>query len=150
MDVPFVFYKCIMENQKEGTYSIVLFDGLCNLCNWSVDFIINRDKKGRFKFASLQSETGQRLLASHTLTADTLSSVILIEQDLVYFKSDAALRIARNLSGLWPGLYGLMVIPKFLRDPIYSLIARNRYVFFGKKETCRLPTPEERKRFIEV
>lgn len=129
-------------------FHIVLFDGVCNLCNNSVDFIIRRDTKNVFKVGAIQDEHTQKLLDSYEIPADYLDSLIYIHKDQVYFKSRGALEIARNLGGLWPILYGLIIIPAFIMDPIYDWVARNRYRWFGKKETCRLPTPEERAKFL--
>ena len=129
---------------------IVLFDGVCNLCNSSVNFIVDRDPKVRFKFAALQSEKGQELL-SQILRANESSfdSIVLISNNSVYIKSSAALRIARHLNGLWPILYSFMIIPKPLRDFVYDFIAKNRYKWFGKSDVCRIPTPDLQSRFIE-
>ncbi len=129
-------------------YQIILFDGVCTLCNHSVDFIIQRDHKNVFKFASLQSDFAQELLKGYPVDAQALDSVLLIKGNKLYQKSSAALHIAKQLKGGWKMMYGFMVIPKVLRDAVYQLIARNRYRWFGKKETCRLPTPEERAKFL--
>ncbi|MGY6521346.1 MAG: thiol-disulfide oxidoreductase DCC family protein [Mongoliitalea sp.] len=129
-------------------FHIVLFDGVCNLCNHSVDFIIRRDSKNVFKVGAIQDAHTQRLLESYDIPKDYLDSLIYIHREKVFFKSRGALEIARNLGGLWPIVYGLIIIPAFIRDPIYDWIARNRYRWFGKKETCRLPTPEERAKFL--
>lgn len=128
--------------------NIILFDGVCNLCNSSVDFIVRRDKRGIFKFASLQSELGQAILKENHLPADDFQSVLLVQNGKIYQKSMAALMIARQLSGLWFLMYGFVIIPAFLRNWIYNLIAQNRYKLFGKKESCRMPTLEERSRFL--
>jgi predicted DCC family thiol-disulfide oxidoreductase YuxK len=127
---------------------IILFDGVCNFCNASVNFIIDRDKKGIFQFAALQSEIGQEILRKNGLNATTFDSIILINDKKVYQKSDAALEIARNLDGFWKIFYIFKIIPPFLRNSIYDLIAKNRYRFFGKSDTCRIPTPELRTRFL--
>ena len=129
---------------------IVLFDGVCNLCNSSVNFIVDRDPKVRFKFAALQSEKGQELL-SQILRANESSfdSIVLISNNSVYIKSSAALRIARHLNGLWPILYSFIIIPKPIRDFVYDFIAKNRYKWFGKSDACRIPTPDLQSRFIE-
>lgn len=126
---------------------IVLFDGVCNLCNGSVNFIIDRDKQ-QFRFASLQSEVGESLLARHGLPASYLGSLVLVEEDCVYTKSTAALKIARRLDGLWPLFYVFIVFPAGVRDFFYDVIARNRYRLFGKSDACRLPTAAERARFV--
>jgi predicted DCC family thiol-disulfide oxidoreductase YuxK len=127
---------------------IVLFDGVCNLCNGSVQFIIRHDRQGRFRFASLQSSVGQDLLARFGMDPGRLDSVILVEGDRWYKESDAALRIARGMSGGWKALTVFRVIPRPIRDAVYRLIARNRYRWFGEQETCWLPTPELRGRFL--
>jgi len=129
--------------------SLVLFDGVCNLCNSSVQFILKRDPFKKFRFASLQSETGRRWLAKMGLPADSLDTLVLIENDKAYTRSTAALKIARHLSGLWPLFYGLIVLPAFFRDALYRCVARNRYRWFGKKEACPLPKPEWKDRFLE-
>ena len=128
--------------------AVILFDGVCNLCNASINFVIDRDKQSYFTFGALQSVEGERLLSSYELPSDYLDSIILIENESVYCNSDAALRIARKLSGAWPLFYGFVVIPAFLRDPVYKWIARNRYRWFGKQDACRLPTPELKARFL--
>jgi predicted DCC family thiol-disulfide oxidoreductase YuxK len=133
----------------EATHPTLLFDGVCNLCSGSVQFILKRDTRGRFRFASLQSEAGRRLMAGHGLDPDALSSVVLIEDGRAYQESTAALRIARHLPGAWKLLRVFTVIPRPLRDAAYRLIARNRYRWFGKTEACWLPTPELRARFLE-
>jgi predicted DCC family thiol-disulfide oxidoreductase YuxK len=126
---------------------IVLFDGVCNLCSGSVQFIIRRDPKGRFRFASLQSPLGERLRAELGIDP-ALDSVLLVEDGRWYKESDAALRIAHGLGGPWKALGIFRLIPTFLRDRAYRLIARNRYRWFGKTESCWLPTPELRGRFL--
>lgn len=127
---------------------VVLFDGVCSLCNASVDFIIKRDHAKHFRFASLQSEAAQKALASHSQVV-TLDSIVLIENDQVFSESTAALRIARHLGWMWASLYVLIIVPRIFRDPLYRLIARNRYRWFGKRDTCRIPTSEERTLFLE-
>ena len=128
--------------------SVVLFDGVCNLCNGSVNFIIDRDKRQRFQFASLQSEAGQALLRQHGLSGTYLQSLVLIEPRKVYFRSTAALHIARHLSQPWPLFYVFIALPSVIRDFFYDIVARNRYRLFGKSETCRIPTEAERARFL--
>lgn len=127
---------------------IVLFDGVCNLCNHSVDFIMKRDKVAYFRYASLQSPLAQDLLQERKFKMQDMNSVLLIEGSQVYQKSSAALRIARRLGGAWYLLYAFIIVPPILRDFVYSWIAHNRYRWFGKRETCRLPSPEERKLFL--
>lgn len=127
---------------------IILFDGVCNLCNGAVNFVIERDKKNVFKFAALQSEVGRELASKYEIDTAALDSIILIDGDTHYEKSTAALRIARELSGGYPLLYGFMVLPRFLRNAVYDYIAKNRYKWFGKKESCMIPTPELKSRFL--
>jgi len=129
-------------------FKIILFDGVCNLCNSSVNFIIDNDKRNVFKFASLQSETGSELMKKHNLTSKDIDSVILIDADRAYIKSDAALRIAAELGGIYKLISYLRFIPKFIRDFFYDIIAKNRYKWFGKKDTCRIPTPELKSKFL--
>ena len=128
--------------------AIVLFDGVCNLCNWTVQFILRRDRRERFLFAPLQSEKGKELLQRHRLPPDQLDSIVLVESGRAFTSSSAALRIARGLPGLWPLLYAFIAVPRFIRDPVYGWIARNRYRWFGRRESCRIPRPEERSRFL--
>jgi predicted DCC family thiol-disulfide oxidoreductase YuxK len=127
---------------------IVLFDGVCNFCNASINFVIDHDPKYLFKFAALQSDFAKEKLRKAGLKTEDFDSVVLIEGDKVYTRSTAALRISKKLSGAWPLLYGFIIVPPFIRNAVYDLIARNRYRWFGKSENCRLPSPEERARFI--
>ena len=129
--------------------ALVLFDGVCNFCNGSVNFIIDRDRAGRFRFASLQSGAGQAVLARAGLRTDELSTLLLVEQGVVYTRSEAALRIVRRLRAPWPVFFGLVVVPRPLRDAVYDWVASNRYRWFGRTESCRIPTPEVRDRFLE-
>ncbi len=128
--------------------AIILFDGLCNFCNNSVNFIIGRDRAGYFKFAPNQSEIGERLLREHKINKAETDSVILIEDGTVYLYSTAALRIARQLDGAWSWLYALSVAPAFVRDFFYQLFAKYRLQMFGKRDACLMPTPEIRQRFL--
>jgi predicted DCC family thiol-disulfide oxidoreductase YuxK len=127
----------------------ILFDGVCNFCNASINFIIDRDSKSIFQFAALQSEVGQELLIKHHLKTTDFDTVILInDENKIYQKSDAALEIARNLDGFWKMFYIFKILPSFLRNPIYDLVARNRYRIFGRTDACRIPTPELKARFL--
>ena len=135
----------ITEEEKIG---IVLFDGVCNFCNSSVNFIIRHDKKERYKFAALQSDLGKMLSEKHGIDQSKIDSIILIDNGNVFVKSSAILRITKNLNYLYPLLFGFIIIPKFIRDGVYDFIARNRYKWFGKKEACMIPSPEIKKRFI--
>lgn len=127
---------------------IILFDGVCNLCDSAVQFIIRRDKKNTFLFASLQSEMGQRILAQYNFPVDELNSFILVENNKAYTRSTGALKVVKKLKGLWPLLYGFMIVPKFIRNWVYNWVGRNRYKWFGKKEECMIPTPELKARFL--
>ncbi|WP_198510301.1 thiol-disulfide oxidoreductase DCC family protein [Bacillus solitudinis] len=126
---------------------IILFDGVCNFCDHSVQFIIKRDKKTVYKFASFQSDAGQEILRMFNIPAN-IDSFILIENNRCYYKSSAALKICKNLKSSWKLLYCLLIIPKPIRDYFYGILAKNRYKWFGKKDSCTLPTPEIRKRFL--
>lgn len=127
---------------------ILLFDGECNLCNKTVQFVIDRDRRGRVKFASLQSEVGKRLLNQRNIPEHYLDSIILIENNKVYYKSSAALRLCKKLSGLWPLLFAFIIFPKFLRNWVYDYIARNRIKWFGKANTCWVMTEDLKDRFL--
>lgn len=126
---------------------IILFDGECNMCDHSVQFIIKRDPSALFKFASLQSTAGQALLQQYQVPAD-IDSFVLIHNGAVYFRSSAALHISKHLKGLWKAAYFFIIIPAPVRDLFYSIVARNRYRWFGKKSSCMLPSPDVRKRFL--
>ncbi len=128
---------------------IILFDGVCNLCNGAINFIIKHDSKAQFKFASLQGATGQKLLAKHHINPKETDSIVLIEPERVSVKSSAALRIAKYLNEGYPLLYGFMIIPGFIRNAVYDFIAANRYKWFGKKDSCMMPTPELKSRFLD-
>lgn len=128
--------------------AIILFDGVCNFCNGSVNFIIERDKANYFKFAPLQSKIGQTLLDKHGIDKFETDSVILIEDDKAYTHSTAALRVARKLDGFWKYFYIFRFVPAFIRDFAYKLFAKYRYKLFGKQDACMMPTPEIRARFI--
>ena len=127
---------------------IILFDGVCNLCNGSVQFLIRRDPNAKFKFASLQSEVGRSLLKQFNIDPDLLHSIIVIDNDVAFQRSDAALRIANHLGGGWKILKVFNILPKFFRDACYNIVATNRYRIFGKRESCMVPTPELKQRFV--
>jgi len=129
-------------------YKIILFDGVCNLCNGAVTYIIKRDKKNVFKFAALQSEIGQELISKFNIDTSKIDSIILIDGEKHYEKSSAALHIAKQLSGAYPLLFGFMIVPRFIRNAVYDYIARNRYKWFGKKESCMIPTAELKSKFL--
>jgi len=130
-------------------HAIVFFDGVCNLCNGAVNFIIDRDPDAYFRFAPLQSDAADQML-SHTDAADAdLSIIVLLEGGTMYTRSTAALRIARHLSGPWPLLSAFLVVPCPLRDAVYDWVAANRYRWFGRRDQCRVPTPVLKARFLE-
>lgn len=129
-------------------HKIILFDGVCNLCNGAVTYIIKHDKKNVFKFAALQSEIGKQLVAKFNIDTKKVDSIILIDDEKHYEKSSAALHITKNLSGAYPLLFGFMIVPKFIRNAVYDYIARNRYKWFGKKESCMIPTKELKAKFL--
>lgn len=137
-----------MINLQTPKNPVIFFDGVCNLCTGSVQFVIKHDPQHYFRFASLQSELGQLFLQQNGLSADTFDSFILWEDGKYYTESTAALRVARKLNGLWPALYGFMLLPAFIRNSVYRLVARNRYRWFGKKETCWIPAAELNSLFI--
>ena len=134
---------------EDSAHPILLFDGVCNLCNGSVQFILRRDPEARFRFASLQSAAGQRYLDELRIDRQAVDSVILVEGDRWYMEGDAALRIARLLPGPWKMLGIFRLLPRPLRNWLYRLVARHRYRWFGKRESCWLPTPELRGRFLD-
>jgi len=129
---------------------IILFDGVCNLCNGFIQFIIKRDKQDVFRYASLQSEIGKQLISERGMETKTLESVVLIDPNVAYYiKSDAALQIGKHLKG-YRTLSKLMnLIPSGLRNIVYDLIAKYRYAWFGKKDQCMIPTPELKSKFLD-
>ena len=137
-----------MNAPAHAGHKVVLFDGVCNVCSASVQFIHKRDPQGHFKFAALQSDAGREILDGFGLRTDDFDTIVLVDGERHYTRSTAALRIARQLRGLWPLMYGFIVVPRFLRDAVYNLIARNRYTWFGRKDECMVPTPELRARFL--
>jgi len=127
----------------------ILFDGVCNLCNGFVQFVVKRDPQGRFRFAALTSDAAQSMLRQSGVTLPLPDSMVLIEDGAVYLRSDAPLRIARGLTFPWPLLYGFVVVPRFIRDRVYDFIAARRYRWFGRRDVCMIPTPDLRRRFLE-
>lgn len=127
---------------------IILFDGVCNLCNNAVNFVIKRDKTNAIRFAPLQSETAGVLLRDYDIPTIGMKSFILIENGKAYMQSTAALKVCKHLKGAWPMLYGLIIFPRFIRDGVYRWIAKNRYKWFGKKNECMIPTAELRSKFL--
>lgn len=131
-----------MNKKTEPYHSIIIFDGICNFCNSSVNFIILRDYKDTFKFAPMQPSTGQQMLAIYDISSDNIDTFLLVQNGNAFIKSDAALAIAQELKKPWNYLVVLKFIPRPIRDYFYSLLARNRYKWFGKRELCVIPTPE--------
>jgi predicted DCC family thiol-disulfide oxidoreductase YuxK len=127
---------------------IILFDGVCNLCNGAVQFVIRRDPAGKFRFASLQSEPAQVLLRQHNLPADFTDSFLYLRDGRCFSRSSAALEVARDLGGWWKIAYAGKIIPRPIRDFVYNIIARNRYRLFGKRQACMRPTPDLQARFL--
>lgn len=130
-----------MENNQQ----IIFFDGVCNICNAFVDFVMKRDPERKFVFAPLQGESAKRYLGDKS---QLLKSMALWSQGQILEKSDAALSVIQQLGGFWYCFGVFWIVPKWLRDLVYDFVARNRYRIFGKRETCRLPTPEERALFL--
>ena len=130
-------------------HHIILFDGVCNFCNFWVNFIIYRDKNDTYQFAAMQSDSGQNLLKEFKLNTDDFDSFVLIVNDKQYTKSTAALMISKNLKSIVKLLYPLIILPEAFRDFFYNLIAKNRYKLFGKRDVCRIPTENEKKKFLE-
>lgn len=128
---------------------IILFDGVCNFCNSSVNFIIDKDKRDVFRFASLQSDFGQKRLKEFKLPTDSFSTLILLSKGKCFTRSTAALRIAKELSFPYNLSFAFIIVPPFFRNLFYDIVSRNRYRWFGKKDACRIPSPEERAKFIE-
>jgi predicted DCC family thiol-disulfide oxidoreductase YuxK len=129
-------------------HPIVLFDGVCNFCNRSVNFVIEHDRRGYFRFAPLQTAKGSEIARRHGIDPEQLDTFVLVENGRAYRKSGAALRVARRLGGLYALAYGLIAIPPFMRDVFYDWFARRRYRWFGKKDECMVPSSEVRERFL--
>jgi predicted DCC family thiol-disulfide oxidoreductase YuxK len=134
---------------QETVNRLVLFDGVCNFCNYWIQFALRRDKRGLLMFGSLQGETAQWILPQYNIDPAIITSVIFIEDGVAYRESTAALKVCRHLDGGWKLLYALIIIPAFIRDGIYKWIGKNRYKWFGKQESCMLPSAEQRKRFVD-
>ncbi len=129
--------------------AVILFDGVCNLCSGFVQFVLPRDAEGKYRFASLQSDVGQRLLAEHDLPSDELESVVLIEDGESYVKSSAIIQIAAGLGGVYRLLSPFRYVPRSVRDRIYDFVADHRYRWFGKKDRCMIPSGDVQSRFLE-
>jgi predicted DCC family thiol-disulfide oxidoreductase YuxK len=127
---------------------LVVFDGVCNLCNGAVQFIINHDPSAGFMFTSLQSDIGQQILTQYALPQDDFDSFIYVREQKLYQRSTAALYVLHDLGGIWKVLYGFIIIPRPIRDWVYDRIAKSRYSLFGKRDSCMIPTPALKKRFL--
>ena len=138
----------IFFSMDDPAINILLFDGVCNLCNGLVRFIIKRDRTGKFKFASLQSDAGQQWLERFGLKKNVFESFVLIQGHKYYLKSKAVLEMFRELGGIWSAFYVFILVPGPVRDFIYNLIAKSRYKIFGKRGECMMPTPELKGRFL--
>lgn len=138
-------------NSLPQNIQIILFDGVCNLCNEAIQVIIKKDKKKIFRYASLQSEIGKQLLKERNINSGKIDSIILIDPNVAfYIKSTAALEISKKMSGLYPVFSIFLILPTKLRDWVYDFIARNRYRWFGKKDACIIPTPELKALFLDT
>ena len=141
--------RAIISNLQPVTNQpIILFDGICNLCNSSVQYVIKHDPKAVFKFAFLQSASGQQLLKQYDLSANDMNSFVLIQDNKAYTRSTAALFVAKRLTGISKLLYGFIIVPLFIRNVVYNIIAKNRYKWFGKKDSCMIPTASLQSRFL--
>jgi predicted DCC family thiol-disulfide oxidoreductase YuxK len=137
-----------MKKHSAHTFRVILFDGVCNFCNNSINFAIKRDKKNRLKFAALQSLAGSQLMEQYGLPAKGMQSCIFIYNGVVYNRSTAALKVCTYLGAGWPLFYGFIIVPKFIRDGVYNLIAKNRYKWFGIQNECMVPTAAVRAKFL--
>lgn len=130
-------------------HTIILFDGVCNLCNASVNWLIDRDPQDRFRFAALQSEAGKRVLREHGISDNYFDSLVVIHNGDVRYRSDGALLLAQQVGGIWKPLSFFRIIPRPLRDLVYNIIAKSRYRVFGRKNSCRMTTDADRNRFLQ-
>lgn len=135
--------------EKYRTYNIVFFDGVCNFCNSTVDLVFSKNKKKNMYYSSLQSEFAKEFLGHHGINASDLDTIIFYSSEKFYFRSSAVLQISKQLSGGYKILSVFLLVPSFIRDAVYKWVAKNRYKFFGKKETCRIPSPQEKQYFLE-
>ena len=135
-------------NKILTNHEIILFDGICNFCNSSINFVIDHDPEKHFKFVPLQSEIGQNILIKFHKNTKDFNSVILLKDNQLYEKSDAALEITKHLSGFWKYLSVFRILPTFFLNFFYDIVAKNRYRIFGKSDSCRMPTAELKERFL--
>jgi predicted DCC family thiol-disulfide oxidoreductase YuxK len=137
------------EKIRQNHSNIILFDGVCNLCNSFVNFLLKKDKQEIFRFASLQSTFGKEILDIWNENENADKTVFYLRNNNLYKKSDAALHIIKDVGGAYSLLFAFIIVPRFIRDYVYTVISRNRYKWFGKRNTCRMPTPEEKVRFLK-
>lgn len=137
------------DSANQTNHPVILFDGVCKLCNGVVNAILQVDRRGVLKFAALQSAFGQKTLEEYGLDMNHFNSILFIDNGKIYYKSGAAIRMTKYLGGVWPLAMVLLIIPPFLRNFIYQVIARNRYRWFGKYEYCRVPNPKYESRFYD-
>jgi predicted DCC family thiol-disulfide oxidoreductase YuxK len=137
------------KNVNEIPNNLILFDGVCNLCNALVQFVIRHDANGKFRFAPIQSEIGREIFERHDLDPDDLQTFVFMMERRMFLRSDAAIEVASRFGGAWAILRVFLLVPRSLRDFIYSFIARHRYQWFGRKDVCMIPTPEIRERFLQ-
>jgi predicted DCC family thiol-disulfide oxidoreductase YuxK len=130
--------------------NLILFDGVCNLCNASVQFVIRHDRAGKFRFAAIQSEIGREIFQRHGLDPANLQTFVLITDGRIFVRSDAAIEVVARFGGAWRLLRIFSLVPRSVRDAIYSFIAQNRYRWFGRQEVCMIPTPEIKERFLDA
>jgi predicted DCC family thiol-disulfide oxidoreductase YuxK len=138
-----------IKKRNSRSDKIVIFDGICHLCNGAVQFIIKRDSCSNFKFVPRQSQTGRRLLSRYQASLKDTETIVLLKDQIIYTGSDAVLEIARGLDHIWKLLIVFKIIPGFIRNWVYNFIAKHRYYWFGKRDVCYTPTPELRQRFLE-
>ena len=132
------------------TSPVLLYDGVCNLCDRSVQFVLDHEAESTFRFAALQSDVGRRLADAHGIDADALASLVVVDGGRVYTRSDAALRIAQDLRAPWRALQATRYVPRVVRDAVYDLVASNRYRWFGTRDACRIPTSDVAARFLDA
>lgn len=137
------------ENVSEAP-NLILFDGVCNLCNASVQFVIRHDRAGKFRFAAIQSEIGREIFQRHGLDPANLQTFVFITDGRIFLRSDAAIEVVARFGGAWKLLRVFSLVPRSVRDAIYSFIAQNRYRWFGRQEVCMTPTPEIKERFLDT
>ena len=128
---------------------VILFDGICNLCNSSVNWVIDRDSSNQFKFSALQSTYGKAVVEKFHLQRDFMDTVLLVDGDKIWQRSDAALQILKSLGGIYSVAVIFFIVPAFIRNMVYNFVARNRYKWFGKQDVCRVPAPELKEKFLE-